>query len=104
LALAPWNRKGQINAQCLAEILKDGNGVRRAFSDLAKAAVKLASVASSEESLEQRELASVIFTSARKLLRASVVKTECSLLISLGAEACPTAAPKTDRHGFRERL
>ena len=31
-----------------------------------------------------------IFTSAPNLLRASVMETECSLLISLGAEVCPT--------------
>jgi hypothetical protein len=49
-------------------------------------------VASTDESLDKRELASVIFTSARKLLRASVVKTECSLLILLVAEVCPSAA------------
>ena len=32
----------------MAEILKDGNGVRRTFSDLAKAAGQLAEVASTE--------------------------------------------------------
>jgi hypothetical protein len=41
--------------------------------------------------------ASVIFTSAPNLLRASVVKTECSLLISLGAEDCPTIVQPTQR-------
>ena len=35
----------------MAEILKDGNGVRRTFSDLAKAAVQLAEVASTCASL-----------------------------------------------------
>jgi hypothetical protein len=38
----------------MAEIPKDGNGVRRAFSDLAEAAVKLASVASTEASSADR--------------------------------------------------
>jgi hypothetical protein len=36
-------------------------------------------------------------TSAPNLLRASVVKTECSLLISLGAEVCPTSVTKQMR-------
>ena len=47
--------------------------------------------ASAEESLDERELASVIFTSARKLVRVSVVKTECSLLILSGAQVGPTS-------------
>jgi hypothetical protein len=50
------------------------------------------SVASTEASLTPLFDASVIFTSAPNLLRASVVKTECSLLISFGAEGCPTDA------------
>jgi hypothetical protein len=34
----------------MAEIVEDGNGAKRAFSNLAKAAVKLAAVASSAAS------------------------------------------------------
>lgn len=54
--------------------------------------LKLREFASSEESWDERELASVIFTSARKPLCASVVKTEVSSLISLVAEVGPTTA------------
>jgi hypothetical protein len=54
-------------------------------------------VASSAVSFSCLELASVILTSAPKLLRASVAKTECSWLISLGAQVCPTSVSSTHR-------
>lgn len=49
----------------MTEIFKDGNGVRRALSDLAKAAVKLASVASTEADWMIRFGASVVYAPRR---------------------------------------
>jgi hypothetical protein len=48
----------------MAEIVEDGNGAKLAFSNLAKAAVKRASVASTEFSSKNGKLASVNSTSA----------------------------------------
>jgi hypothetical protein len=54
-------------------------------------------VASAEASWAPLFDASVIFTSAPNLLRASVMGTEGSLLIPLGAAVCPTDAVESDR-------
>jgi hypothetical protein len=48
----------------MAENVEDGNGAKRAFSNLAKAAVKLASVASSSAICAFRKLHAVATTSS----------------------------------------
>ena len=58
----------------MAEILKDGNGVRRTFSDLAKAAVQLAEVASLAVTKESEFAASVNATEARSGRRSTARK------------------------------
>jgi hypothetical protein len=75
----------------MVAIVGRGKGAKLTFSSFGIRSPNSLMVASTEESLEKPELTSVVFTSARKLLRASVVKTECSLLILLGAEDCPTS-------------
>jgi hypothetical protein len=81
----------------MAEIPKDGNGVRRAFSDLAEAAVKLASVCIGRGEFGTTRSRIGEDTSARRMLRASVVMTDVSSLILLGAEVGPTCCTKKKR-------